>query len=137
MSLKSDPARKKQKKHLQKCLKCGSACCRYLTVSIPTPRSKLDFNNLLWQLYHRDITAFKDDDGWYLLINTPCKHLKSDGRCGTYQTRPVTCRDYSVNNCEYGSTIEEIATLYFGTAESLEMYCRKRYKRWDSWLQKQ
>ena len=123
--------------HLHKCLKCGSACCRYLTISIPAPRSKLDFNNLLWQVYHRNIKAFKDDNGWYMLIDSPCIHLEKGGTCGIYDKRPVTCREYSVNNCEYGSTMEEIATLYFPTAASLELYCRKRFKTWDSWLEKQ
>lgn len=133
MSEKSNQQGKKRK-HLHKCLKCGSACCKYLTVSIPTPRSKLDFNNLLWQLYHRHIRAYKDDNGWYLLIDAPCIKLESDGRCGIYSQRPVTCREYSVDNCEYGSTMKEIAALYFPTARSLDDYCRTRFKQWDSWI---
>jgi hypothetical protein len=33
--------------------------------------------------------------------------------------------------------MEEIATLYFPTAWSLDNYCRKRFKQWDSWIASQ
>ena len=84
--------------------KCGfctnSKCCTYITEELVTPRSMHDFDHLLWQLSHRDIQAYKDEDGWYLLINNSCTHLQKDGRCGIYDDRPLICREYTNDYCE-------------------------------------
>ena len=57
--------------------KCGyctnSTCCTYLTQHIDGPRSMEDFDMLLWQVSHRDMQLFKDDEGWFLLINNRCR----------------------------------------------------------------
>ncbi|HKJ86903.1 MAG TPA: YkgJ family cysteine cluster protein [Gammaproteobacteria bacterium] len=114
--------------------KCGfctnSKCCTYVSQEIDTPRSKYDFEHLLWQLSHRNVQAYKDDDGWYLLFNTPCNHLLADGRCGIYEERPQICRDYSNDYCEFDSPAEEGFELFFDGYQSLLTYCRKRFKRW-------
>ena len=119
------------KSSLEKCLSCGSSCCRYLTVKIKTPRSILDFDNLLWQIYHEGINIFKDDEGWYVLINNRCINLKSDGKCSIYEKRPITCREHSVDNCDADNAIRDLAQLFFSDAASLSTYCRKRFKSWD------
>ena len=115
-----------------KCSRCTSSkCCTYLTQQIETPRSIHDFDVLLWQLSHRDVQLYKDEDGWFLLINTPCRHLQSDGGCGIYDMRPQICRDHSNDFCEYDSPAEEGFQRFFDGYESLLAYCRKRFKRWD------
>lgn len=115
--------------------KCGfctnSKCCTYITQSIDTPSSKHDFDHLLWQLSHAGVQAYKDEDGWYLLVNNTCGHLQADGRCGIYETRPQVCRDYTNDYCEFDSPAEEGFELFFDGYDSLLSYCRKRYKRWD------
>lgn len=114
--------------------KCGyctnSKCCTYITQQIPTPRSKHDFDHLLWQISHRDIHIYKDDDGWYLIANNPCLHLRPNGMCGIYDTRPQICRDHSNDNCEFDEPAEEGFELFFNSYESLLKYCKKRFKRW-------
>ena len=117
--------------HLNKCLTCRSACCRYITVKIPGPRSILDFDNLLWQLSHHDIQAFKDSDGWHLLINNKCVNLQKDGKCAIYAKRPFACRDHSADACEYEAPIAKWAAQFFENAEALESFCRKKYRNWD------
>lgn len=97
-----------------------------------TPRSKDDFDHLLWQLAHNNIQAYKDEDGWFLLINNTCDHLQPDGRCGIYDTRPQVCRDYSNNYCEYDAPAEEGFQLFFDGYESLLKYCRQRFRKWDT-----
>ncbi|WJW75220.1 YkgJ family cysteine cluster protein [Thiohalobacter sp. IOR34] len=115
-----------------KCSHCpGTKCCTYITQKIPGPRSRDDFDHLLWQLAHRDVQAYRDSSGWYLLINSPCRFLEADGRCGIYATRPQLCRDYSNDYCEFDAPAEEGFELFFDGYESLLAYCRRRFRRWE------
>jgi len=74
--------------------KCGfctnSKCCTYITEQLTTPRSMHDFDHMLWQLSHKGVQAYKDEDGWYLLINNPCTHIQPDGHCGIYESAVST-----------------------------------------------
>ena len=85
--------------------KCGycsnSKCCTYISQQIATPRSKQDFDFLLWQISHRDIRLYKDEGSWYMLVDNLCTHLQRDGRCGIYDDRPEICREYSNDYCEF------------------------------------
>ena len=115
-----------------KCRFCqGAKCCTYFTERLETPRSMHDFDHLLWQISHRDVRIYKDEDGWYLLVETPCLHLQGDGRCGIYATRPTVCREHSNDYCEYDAPAEEGFELYFDGYEALLKYCRARFKTWD------
>lgn len=114
-----------------KCGFCpGSKCCTYITQQIPAPRSKYDFEHLLWQISHRGVQIYKDEDGWYLLVNNACLHLQPDGRCGIYETRPSVCRDHSNDHCEFDEPAEESFELFFDGYEALLRYCKKRFSRW-------
>ena len=65
-----------------KCAKCTkSICCNSINQKIPTPKTKEDFDHLLWQISHENINVFKDADGWFLHINTNCSHLLPGGVC--------------------------------------------------------
>ncbi len=120
-----------------KCSLCtNSKCCTYITQQIDTPRSMDEFDVLLWQLAHRDVQAYKDEDGWFLLINTPCLHLLPGRGCGIYDSRPQICRTHSNDYCEYDTPAEEGFELFFDGYDSLLTYCRKRYKRWDKRFKK-
>ncbi|MDQ3731742.1 MAG: YkgJ family cysteine cluster protein [Pseudomonadota bacterium] len=114
--------------------KCGfctnSKCCTYITQRIETPRSKYDFDHLLWQVSHENVQAYKDEDGWYLLVETCCNHLQPDGRCGIYAERPQICRDHSNDYCEFDAPAEDGFDLYFPDYAALLTYCKKRFKRW-------
>lgn len=117
-----------------KCTRCkGAVCCTYLTQELKTPRSIEDFDLLLWQLSHRDTQAYKDEDGWFLLVNNPCRHLQPDGRCGIYERRPQVCRDHSTDDCEVdGPAGADDFDLFFPDYEALDAYCRKKFKNWDA-----
>jgi len=120
--------------------KCGlckpSKCCSYITQQIATPRSRSDFDHLLWLLSHHHIGIYKDEEGWFLLVETACRHIDKQGQCGIYEARPQICRDYSNDYCEYDSPAEEGFEFYFRNDDDLLKYCRKRFKRWDQWVQK-
>ncbi|MBI3570112.1 MAG: YkgJ family cysteine cluster protein [Gammaproteobacteria bacterium] len=119
-----------------KCTFCkGATCCTYLTQPIDTPRSMEDFDLLLWQISHVNTQIYKDEDGWFLLVNNPCRHLQSGGSCGIYETRPQICREHSNDDCEFeGPSGEEDFELFFPAHESLLNYCRNKFKSWDSRL---
>ncbi len=116
--------------------KCGfctnSTCCTYITQEMDTPRSIDDFDALLWQLAHENVQIYKDEDGWYLLINNRCKYLVNDGRCAIYETRPQVCREHSNDDCEFNTAAGfDDFERYYPNYESLLKYCRKRFKNWD------
>lgn len=115
-----------------KCSFCtGSICCTYVTHAIDAPKSKEDFQQLLWQVSHDNIKIYKDEDGWTLLVDGKCQHLQIDGRCGIYETRPAVCREHTNNYCEYDAPSEDGFDLYFPDYEALLAYCKKRFKKWD------
>lgn len=115
-----------------KCSFCTrSICCTYTTQQIDTPRSMEDFDHMAWQLAHENMQAYKDDDGWFLLINNRCRFLKPEGGCGIYETRPQVCRDYDNDFCEYDDPAEKHFEFFFDSYETLDAYCRKRFKKWD------
>ena len=115
-----------------KCSRCrGSTCCTYVTQHIDTPRSIEDFDILLWQVAHKETQLYKDCDGWFLIMHNSCSYLLEDGRCSIYDRRPMICREHSSDDCEFGQEDEEDYELFFPDFDSLDAYCRKRFKGWD------
>jgi len=115
-----------------KCSFCeGTKCCVYTTQEIDTPRTKDDFDHMLWQMAHKNIQVYKDEGEWFLLVNNECQFLGDKGMCKIYETRPQLCRDYSNDFCEYDEPAENSFQFYFKTYEELDKYCRKRFKKWD------
>lgn len=117
-------------------IKCGYCtnrkCCQYVTQHIDAPRSKEDFEHLLWQVSHKNVQVYKDDEGWCLLFITPCDHLRPNGLCGIYEQRPQICRDYSNDYCEYDEPANNSYELFFTDYVSLLKYCKKRFKHWPA-----
>jgi|TARA_B110000977_G_C11025729_1_gene473065 Fe-S-cluster containining protein len=116
-----------------KCDLCtNSTCCTYITQQIDTPRSKYDFEILLWQVSHKNIAIYKDSDDWFLMINSTCSHLEMDGRCGIYNDRPTICRTHDNDFCEYDAPAEDGFELYFQTYNELLEHCESRFKKWTT-----
>ncbi len=123
----------KDSEEFNKCDLCtNSKCCTYVTQQIDTPKSKYDFEILLWQVSHEGVGAYKDDDGWFVMFEARCRHLQVDGRCGIYEDRPTICRSHSNDYCEYDAPAEDGFDLYFPDYDSLLRYCKKRFKRWST-----
>jgi Fe-S-cluster containining protein len=106
---------------------CTAKCCRYFALPIDTPATYEDFQYIRWYLLHDAAYVFVEDGTWYLLVQTECKHLRPDNRCGIYKTRPTICSEYSTDDCEY----EDNWTYdrYFETAEQVQEYCEARFSR--------
>lgn len=116
-----------------KCQRCtNSKCCTYITQQLDTPRSKYDFEILLWQVSHEGVGAYKDSDGWFLLVEGRCGHLQPNGNCGIYADRPTICRSHDNDFCEYDAPAEDGFDLYFPDYPSLLAYCKKRFKKWNT-----
>lgn len=107
------------------CDYCTAKCCRYFALPIEEPTSELDFDYMRWYLLHDRASVFVEDDVWYLLVHTACKHLQNDHRCGIYYTRPQICREYSTDNCEYDE--DAVYEMYFEMAEQVAEYAEARF----------
>ena len=102
------------------CDYCTAKCCRYFALPIEEPTELRDWEFVRWYLLHDKPTVFKEDETWYLLVHTECKHLQPDNRCGIYYTRPQICREYSTENCEYEDNW--LYEQYLETAEQAAEY---------------
>ena len=102
------------------CDHCSAKCCRYFALPIETPKTRGDFDYIRWYLLHDRATVFTEDETWYLLVHTVCRHLQENNLCGIYETRPKICRDYSVDGCEYED--DWVYDRYFETPEQVEEY---------------
>ena len=115
-----------------KCTRCTkSICCNSVNQKIPTPRSKENFDHLLWQVSNKTINVFKDTGGWFLHILTNRSHLRPGGVCSIYYNRPWVCREYTSDFCEFDESIKDASQLWFSSYKKLEKYCRKRFKKWE------
>jgi Fe-S-cluster containining protein len=103
------------------CEYCVAKCCRYFALPIEKPVTLQDFQYIRWYLMHAHSSVFVEDGVWHLLVQTTCKHLLDDHRCGIYQTRPAICREYSTDNCEYEDYF--VYERYFETSEQVQDYC--------------
>ncbi len=102
------------------CAFCNAKCCRYFALPIDTPTEWADFDSIRWFLFHDRAAVFIEKGDWYLLVYTPCKHLRDDHLCSIYEKRPQICRDYSTVDCEYED--DWVYDHYFETAEQVEEY---------------
>jgi Fe-S-cluster containining protein len=116
----SKPRREDLKPGEVLCEYCTGKCCKYFALPIETPATRKDFDFMRWYLVHEGATVFVEDGSWYLMVHARCKHLMSDNRCSTYETRPQICRDYTTEKCEYED--DWVYEKYFEAAEQVAEY---------------
>lgn len=82
------------------CTECAR-CCRYLGVGINAPTTPRLATDVLWYLYHENVSVYRDEQAeWSVLFETRCKNLQGDLRCGVYEQRPHICRSFDNTGCE-------------------------------------
>lgn len=103
-------------------------CCRYVSIEIPTPSTKRDFDNIRWYVLHKNVSVFADWEGnWMVQFDTPCEWLV-EGQCTHYEFRPHICREYDPAECErYCTTPAE--KILIRTEQDLERYLAERAVR--------
>jgi len=107
---------------------CGARCCKYITVTIPAPKSVDDWDEVRWWLAHQEVMVTHDDDGWLLHVQTRCQNLKADNACAVYPDHMLCCQAYDPNDCEYTGEVPFDVKLL--TQEDLADYLeRRRLKR--------
>ncbi len=95
-------------------------------LQIDTPACRKDFENIRWYLCHFDTTVFVEKgDKWYLHVQSLCRHLTPEGRCGIYDKRPKICREHNPSDCEFDS--EYAAEMKFGSIDELDDYIARRF----------
>lgn len=102
------------------CDYCTAKCCKYFALPIEKPEDYRGFEYLRWYLLHTHAACFVEEDTWYLIVHTPCKHLQSNNMCGIYETRPQICREYSTDECEFDDRYTY--DHYFETPEQVAEY---------------
>ena len=108
------------------CLSCG-ICCSYVAVEIDGPETLRGATDMLWYLYHQDVTVYRDGDGeWSVVFETRCRNLRSDLRCAIYEQRPEICRHFDNRICEVN---DPEGGLSITTPEQLLDYLRERRPR--------
>ncbi len=106
---------------------CGARCCRYLTIQIPAPKLKSDFDEIRWFLAHRDISVYVESRRWQVEVRNRCKHLKSSNLCDAYERRPDVCRLYDVEACEYPE--RPLHSLQLDSEEEFDLWLARRQAR--------
>ncbi len=102
------------------CDHCTAKCCHYFALPIDEPVARRDFDFIRWYLLHDRASVFVDEETWYLLVHTTCRHLQADNRCGIYETRPQICREYTTAECEFED--DWCYERYFETPEQIDEY---------------
>jgi Fe-S-cluster containining protein len=108
------------------CLSCA-LCCTYIAVAIDGPINAKAASEILWHLYHRDVSVYRDgDDEWMVQFEARCRHLNTDNTCAIYDQRPHICRAYSEESCEVNSPDEGIT---FYAPDAFLAYLAAKHKR--------
>ncbi len=108
------------------CLTCA-LCCSYVAVEISSPSSVKSATEILWHLYHQNVSVYRDaNDDWLVQFETRCRHLQDDNKCAIYETRPHICREYSEQSCEVNAE-DEGQTFY--TPDTFLVYLKGRSTR--------
>ena len=106
---------------------CQARCCRYITVMLPAPKQKADFDELSWFLAHEGISVYVEGRRWHLEVRNRCKYLTKANLCRIYEDRPEVCRGYETEECEYPE--RPAHTLHFDTRDEFDSWWARRRAR--------
>ena len=83
------------------CDKCNAACCRTVAVGIEKPTTKEDWEDIKWQVAHKNIIVYLDnEDDWVVEFEDDCEFIDpKTNKCTIYEKRPKKCREHSMDNC--------------------------------------
>jgi Fe-S-cluster containining protein len=93
---------KSKRDDTSQCEKCLPAyCCNYFAFGIDVPEDRRDYESLLWQIAHENVSFYIYRKDWYIMIHSRCNFLMPDNKCAIYEHRPYMCREHSTESCEY------------------------------------
>ncbi|MFQ5863514.1 MAG: YkgJ family cysteine cluster protein, partial [Candidatus Brocadiales bacterium] len=106
---------------------CGECdvCCKYVSVEIDKPITKTEIEDVKFYLYHEGTSVYIDhDNDWYILFESKCDKLNSNGLCTIYEDRPPICRNFERESCHEQDWHESHKVL-FQDVKDLMGYLRK------------
>lgn len=119
---------------VRECLKCGSACCRYVLWDLPRePRSQDSLDEVIWMLGNPHIRILKNGRRWSILVEGRCRMLDGDGCCQVYERRPFICQDYPDRDGQpcHGDDLGRLeGRMFSDPLELLEYLAVERGKEW-------
>jgi Fe-S-cluster containining protein len=107
------------------CLTCA-LCCSYVAIGIDGPSTLRGAGQILFYLYHRDVSVYVEDGDFMVQFESRCGNLQADNRCGIYEHRPQLCREFEAESCEVNA--EEVGTTFY-TPDDFLAYLAKHHKR--------
>ena len=110
------------------CEHCTAACCHYLALPLDKPDTRRDFDDIRWYLMHEGVIVFVEEGDWYVQIQTKCRNLRPDFKCGVYETRPAICREYKAEDCDYVGGDYKY-DLVFTEPEQIVAYASKHFAK--------
>jgi Fe-S-cluster containining protein len=131
MTKKAPKKKKKATKGLKNsspCYGCASECCQYFAVYIDEPTDLEEYDAVKWYLYHRKTSVYIDkEEDWYVHIEVPCRELDKQGKCRSYEGRPMVCRNYEPTACERADIdVKNIAE--FDSVQELDDFFKLNYR---------
>ena len=107
------------------CLSCG-LCCGYVAIEIEPPNTVSHATQILWYLYHQQVSIYFDGGEWMVQFETRCQHVLDDNRCAIYETRPMICREYDETTCEVNAP--EVGLSFYNSGQFLK-WLAENHKR--------
>ena len=104
------------------CLNCANCCSSISPIITQTDLDRLAKHLKIKSSEFLQKYLYMDEDGDFVLKQTPCPFLGSDNYCSVYESRPKACREYphtdrrkmfqildlTRKNCEYCPVVYEI-----------------------------
>ena len=110
---------------MKDCLECNQECCRSVVVEIDEPETEREWDDIRWQVAHKNVNVFLDnDDDWCIEFFTDCEQLDENGRGKIYEKRPRMCRDHDPESCEVNGD-GRYYKLIFRSIEDVEKYLKE------------
>ncbi|MFA5763183.1 MAG: YkgJ family cysteine cluster protein [archaeon] len=112
------------------CFGCNSKCCKDVSVSLHTPKTKKEWDEFRWLVAHKNVQIYKDNENdWMIEFLTPCEKLDEKSLCTIHNDRPPTCYEHSHEICVHHSD-EKYYKLMFTSIEEIDEYLAKKNFKW-------
>jgi Fe-S-cluster containining protein len=119
---------------LVECTDCAK-CCTYVAVGINPPVRARWATDILWYLYHEQVTVYRDGDGeWMVQFETRCRQLAADRLCRIYPNRPHICRSFDNRRCEVN---DPVGGQLFTTPDEFLSYLERERPRLHKFIARQ
>jgi len=110
------------------CKGCNAKCCQYVATDIDKPKTKKDYEEILWYLLHKKISVYIAKGKWYIEFYTPCKKLDKNHRCRIYEKRPSLCEKHKIDTCEKHGEGDPYDILFKNSDEFIKYLKKKKIK---------